>query len=169
MWKQAAYRTASKFVDLRHAIVTKQGFDFEHVGIDLANYIELSVSIHKEEWTDKRDIAKLTSKTAFYGLDAVKKQVLSHVEPHSSFALFLDGSLPLWTLRAMRKNKKVYKLQHCPCTELMVRTEEVVCDWAINRLKDSQGKFVNEIVFSGTRSPGFIESKMSGWVQDLAA
>ena len=169
MWRKAAYRTASKLSDLRHPITTKSGWEFEHVGIDIQNYIEISVSIHKDEWanTDK-DQQKLLNQTSSYGVDALRTQIFGLAKPTKSVGIFLDGSLPLWCIRSFRRGKKSYKLQHSPGSELLVATECKLASDMKRRLRE-QNRSVGEMVLSGTRTPGSLEGKMAGWFQDLVA
>ncbi|KNH07943.1 RNA-editing complex protein mp100 [Perkinsela sp. CCAP 1560/4] len=169
MWRSAAYRTTTtKLSELRHAIVTKTPWEFEHVAVDFLHPIEVSVSIKKNEWNDSVKGRRIFSETSRLPIEFYHKNIEPIISPTKSIAFFSDGSMPLWTLRGWRRAKKVYKLHHTPNSELMVSAEESIRQFIHDKLQ-GRDKFVSEVVISGSRAPGAIDGKICGWAADLAA
>ena len=169
MWKNAAYRTTTKLVDLRHAIVTKTPWEYEHIAFDFLHPIEISVSIKKNEWNDSnKGSRRILGETMRIPMEFYHKNIEPLLSPTKSLAFISEGAMPLWTLRTLRKTKKVYKLHHTPNSELLTSTEDNIRAHITEKLQGRE-KFVSEVVLSGCRTPGSVDTKICGWAADLGA
>ena len=139
------------------------------MAVDFLHPIEISVSIHKNEWTESnKGSRRIFGDTMRIPVDFYRKNIESLISATKSIAFFSEGSMPLWTIRPLRKTKKVYKLHHTPNSELVMSAEDNIRSFIREKLQ-GKDKFVSEVVISGCCEPGATDTKICSWAADLRA
>ncbi|KAH9599160.1 Endonuclease/exonuclease/phosphatase [Trypanosoma melophagium] len=157
----ADYRTSTKIADEFNNVLSRSGWGFDHVAIDVGTLAGAAGRLTRDLIGHDRD-----TETVKVLHRQITNVILRRIQPKKSLAIFLDGSEPLWKVRHMRLypgkkfEGKFYRSAASPMVYLL---EDKLRNVAVDLRTPPR-----EFIISGAAVPGPVEGKMSAWMLDLA-